>query len=133
MPSSLRGALRRAVESAADKGASMTSKCTWAPGLVLFLLAATASGGGTASIDIEAFTPNISGRGLFRTESADTHRQGEVGVGFMFHYAKNPFSLTRDRNGEFVSDRLTGNFLLSIGLTHWLELGAALPRSEEPR
>jgi outer membrane protein OmpA-like peptidoglycan-associated protein len=104
----------------------MRAKCTLVPVLALCLLSGT-SYGGTAGIDVEQFTPNISGRGLFHTESADTHRQLDIGVGLLFHYAKSPFSLDRDRGGELVSDRITGNFLLSIGLTNWLELGAALP------
>jgi OOP family OmpA-OmpF porin len=100
------------------------------PWLGVLLLFATGNAvAGQAGIDIEQFVPQLDGRGLFSTESADAHWQWQWGVGFILHYSKNPLivSSQREKVADLVDNRLTGDLLLSLGLLDWLEVGAALP------
>jgi outer membrane protein OmpA-like peptidoglycan-associated protein len=98
--------------------------------LALVLMTATPALAGKGEVDIEHLLPNASGRGIFNTESADTHGKWQWGLGLVLHYAKDPFHVAV--NGvetPIVDQRLTGTLLFSLGLTSWLELGAALPVS----
>lgn len=98
-------------------------------GLVLALVAATAHAG-RGGIDVEHFSPQVDGLGLFSAESAAGLGAWQWGAGLVLHYAKNPlvFALDgRDKSADLVSERLTGSVLLSLGFTSWLEVAAALP------
>jgi outer membrane protein OmpA-like peptidoglycan-associated protein len=99
--------------------------------VTLSVLLPASSFAGRGAIDVEQFRPAVDGRGLFSAESADTHAPLQFGVGLILHYSQSPLiaiaPTARDKVGDFVSNRLTGEITLSLGLLRWLELGAALP------
>src|SRR5262245_75206 len=100
--------------------------------VALFVWAPLSALAGRGSIDVEQFRPQIDGRGLFSAVSADSHGSLQFGVGLMFDYEKSPLAAVplsggRTTVSDFVSDRFTGELLLSLGFTRWLGVGVALP------
>jgi outer membrane protein OmpA-like peptidoglycan-associated protein len=95
----------------------------------LALLSAAPAWAGQAGIDVEQFRPQLDGRGLFNAESADSHAQWDWNVGFFLKYSKNPLIVSNGSSkiADLVNDRLSGEFILAVGLLRWLEVGVALP------
>jgi large repetitive protein len=81
------------------------------------------------NIDIEHFRPATSPLGLAVIPEAKGQRWREWSIGLYLHYARNPLVLFQDRLqiGEVVGHRISADLVGSIGLTRWLELGAAIP------
>ena len=97
---------------------------------LVFFVAAPSAQGQSAGIDVELFHPNVDGRGFFGTNAASIHAPGEFGVGLVLHYARKQLLVPSGANPGFqVTNRLSGNLILSLGLASWLELGLAVPVS----
>jgi outer membrane protein OmpA-like peptidoglycan-associated protein len=98
-------------------------------GVVAVLAFAPRATAGSAEIDVERYTPQMDGRGLFTLESAETHHAGQWSVGLVLHYGRRPL-VVRDEDGhvlDLVAHRLTGNIVASFGVWRRLTLQAALP------
>ena len=80
----------------------------------------------TAPLTVERFSPNFSGKGMFGAESADTLEQWKPNVGFLLHYSRDPLRPPLQRT-SYLGQRLTGDFVLAIGLFDWLEVGIGVP------
>ena len=93
--------------------------------LCLAMVASQAFAQGAEGLDCERFKPALDSQGIILTEGGQGELSGELNVGLYFHYSRNPLVITRD--GEIlyslVSDRLAGDFYVSMGMLDWLTLG----------
>ena len=80
-------------------------------------------------LDCERFKPALDGQGVILTEGGQGDLSGELNVGVYFHYSHNPLVITRDGDilYSLVSDRVAGDFYVSMGMLDWLTLGVAVP------
>jgi outer membrane protein OmpA-like peptidoglycan-associated protein len=85
----------------------------------------------SAAIDIQQFRPNPHTLGGFAVDSARVLPHLQWSAGFVINYADDPLRLVRGSDGEtvhrFVTDQLTGDFLFSLGLFDFLDIGIDLP------
>jgi large repetitive protein len=100
--------------------------------LVLVVVSAAFSSAfaqGAEGIDSERFKPAMDSQGLFVTTGGQGELSGDINVGLYLHYSRNPLVVMRDGDvvQSLVSDRVSGNFLVSMGITDWLTLGVDVP------
>jgi OOP family OmpA-OmpF porin len=97
--------------------------------LALASAASPAFAQGAEGLDCERFKPATDSQGVILTEAGQGELSGDLNVGFYFHYSHNPLVITRD--GEIlyslVSDRVAGDFYVSMGMLDWLTLGVGVP------
>ena len=104
------------------------------------LLVATALVGAAApaqaasgSFDVEQFEAAPLGSGVLNQFGAATAERWQFSAGLSMHYAHRPMTLVQVLPGEtrpvgdVVPGRFRGELLGRLGLTDWLEVGAALP------
>jgi outer membrane protein OmpA-like peptidoglycan-associated protein len=80
-------------------------------------------------MDIERFKPIIDSQGFVLTEGGKGEMAGDINVGFYSHYSRNPLVLSLDGEitNHLVSDRISGNFFVSMGIANWLSVGVDVP------
>jgi hypothetical protein len=80
-------------------------------------------------LDCEGFKPVLDSQGVILTEGGQGELSGELNVGLYLHYSHNPLVITRDGDilYSLVSDRLAGDFFVSMGMLDWLTLGVSIP------
>jgi outer membrane protein OmpA-like peptidoglycan-associated protein len=98
----------------------------WSSILALVLCSGGAAAQTTAAITFERFSPTIDGKGLFSAESADTLEQWQPYVSVVPHYERDPLR-QRGTRLSLLSQRLTADFSVAVGLLRWLEVGMNLP------
>ena len=97
--------------------------------LAVLALTAPARAQSTGAFDTDLFRPQLSGLGLFGSESAHILPHLGYGFGLSLGYGHRPLVLTVDRvfGGPMVAGRLTGTATAALGLFGFLEAGAAVP------
>jgi outer membrane protein OmpA-like peptidoglycan-associated protein len=84
---------------------------------------------GAEGLDSERFRPAMDSQGVITTEGGQGEESGDLNVGIILHYSRNPLVVTsgNDVIRSLVSDRLAGDFIVSMGMTDWLTLGVDVP------
>ena len=93
-------------------------------------LASPARAAGVKGLDFERFKPAMDSQGLVLTEGGRGEKILDFNVGFYLHYDYLPLVLTRQNANAatvILSERLGGNFVLSIGILDWLSVGLDIP------
>jgi outer membrane protein OmpA-like peptidoglycan-associated protein len=84
---------------------------------------------GADGLDCERFKPAVDSQGVILTEGGQGELSGDLNLGFYFHFSHNPLVITSDGEIRYslVSDRLAGDFFVSMGVLDWLTLGVSVP------
>ncbi|RLB54993.1 MAG: hypothetical protein DRI34_11260 [Deltaproteobacteria bacterium] len=97
--------------------------------VVLMLASSSVLAQGAEGFDSERFKPSLDSQGVFVTEGGRGEESGDINVGLLFNYSRNPLVIIR--NGailhSLVSDRVAADFMVSMGMTDWLTIGVDVP------
>jgi outer membrane protein OmpA-like peptidoglycan-associated protein len=95
----------------------------------LAMVAPPAFSQGAKGLDCERFKPVLDSQGVILTEGGEGELSSELNMGLYLHYSRNPLVISKGGEILFslVSDRVAGDFYVSMGMLDWLTLGVSVP------